>query len=379
MFLHQHCQLFNVFSNSNIGSPYHSLESKHDHGQVSITTAKLDKLESPENLVFAGGGVKCLAYAGVIKGLDSKGLLSGIKRVRGTSAGSIAALFLALRIPVDKILDRLGQLDTSIFRDHHYFQSILLDWPQLLYNLDTKHGLYSGNAIEEYLQNLLQEKTGNPQITFQQFLDYQLNSNNSLIAKSPIDLSCKVTNLNTGQSMTFDINTVPNMPIYLAIRASCSLPIFYSPVSYPFNDQVYDWVDGGFIDNYDLSAWDVILTNSETGAQMRVPNPKTLGFRPFSSNQYRDSQITHQQLPTQNLYQIITALIEHSQNNIDRLQMENDTNYWNRTVTIPVYSSNPDFEITTTSFELTPDQRQFLIDSGYSSTIQFLQYNHLSN
>ena len=41
-----------------------------------------------ENLVFKGGGVLGIAYAGAIESLEEKGLLKNIKRVAGTSAGS---------------------------------------------------------------------------------------------------------------------------------------------------------------------------------------------------------------------------------------------------------------------------------------------------
>ena len=50
-----------------------------------------------ENLVFKGGGVLGIAYAGAIHALEDKGLLDNINSVAGTSAGSMVAIILCLR------------------------------------------------------------------------------------------------------------------------------------------------------------------------------------------------------------------------------------------------------------------------------------------
>ncbi len=42
------------------------------------------------NLVFEGGGVKGIAYAGAIGVLEDKEILPDIRRVAGTSAGAIS-------------------------------------------------------------------------------------------------------------------------------------------------------------------------------------------------------------------------------------------------------------------------------------------------
>jgi len=47
------------------------------------------------NLVFEGGGIKGIAYAGALEVLEKENILSDIKRVAGTSAGAITATLLA--------------------------------------------------------------------------------------------------------------------------------------------------------------------------------------------------------------------------------------------------------------------------------------------
>ncbi|MFO7861029.1 MAG: patatin-like phospholipase family protein [Desulfosalsimonas sp.] len=48
------------------------------------------------NLIVEGGGVKGIAYIGAMQVLTQRGLLDGIQRVGGASAGAINALIFAL-------------------------------------------------------------------------------------------------------------------------------------------------------------------------------------------------------------------------------------------------------------------------------------------
>ena len=51
-----------------------------------------------KNLVFKGGGVLGIAYAGAIKVLEDKQILGQIERVAGTSAGAITAALVNLSL-----------------------------------------------------------------------------------------------------------------------------------------------------------------------------------------------------------------------------------------------------------------------------------------
>ena len=55
------------------------------------------------NLVFEGGGVKGIAYAGALEALEEANLLAQITAVAGTSAGAITSCLLALRYSAAEI------------------------------------------------------------------------------------------------------------------------------------------------------------------------------------------------------------------------------------------------------------------------------------
>ena len=48
------------------------------------------------NLVMEGGGIRGIAYGGALAELEQRGVLAGIRRVGGTSAGAIQAALLAV-------------------------------------------------------------------------------------------------------------------------------------------------------------------------------------------------------------------------------------------------------------------------------------------
>jgi NTE family protein len=54
------------------------------------------QMDSIENLVFEGAGIRGLVYGGAIAGLEAHGVLKNIRRVGGTSSGAITALLLCL-------------------------------------------------------------------------------------------------------------------------------------------------------------------------------------------------------------------------------------------------------------------------------------------
>ncbi len=70
-----------------------------------------------KNLVFEGGGVRGIAYAGAIKVLGEKAMLKSLDRVGGTSAGAITAALLALGAGWEDIREIVGGTDFRKFMD----------------------------------------------------------------------------------------------------------------------------------------------------------------------------------------------------------------------------------------------------------------------
>ncbi|MGH8160694.1 MAG: patatin-like phospholipase family protein, partial [Gammaproteobacteria bacterium] len=92
------------------------------------------------NLVFEGGGVKGIAYAGAIAELEKRGMLADVRRVGGTSAGAITACLLALGPDTVKLREIVTTTPYASFEDSGFF-GVFGD----LWRLWKRYGWYEGD------------------------------------------------------------------------------------------------------------------------------------------------------------------------------------------------------------------------------------------
>ena len=192
------------------------------------------------NLVFEGGGVKGIAYAGVLQVLETRGILKGINRVGGTSAGAINALLLGLGCSLPEIEDILKRLDFKSFLDNSW--GYVRDIKRLL----TEFGWYKGDAFRSWIASVIEEKTGNSESTFKDIASLKGS-------RGFRDLYFVGTNLSTGFGEVFSNEHTPTMCVADAIRISMSIPLFFAAKRTTRGD-VY--VDGGLLDNYPIKLFD---------------------------------------------------------------------------------------------------------------------------
>ena len=101
------------------------------------------------NLVFEGGGVKGIAYVGALQVLEEKGILPGITRVGGTSAGAINAVLLGLNFTPQETLHILNKLDFKKFMDDDL--GAIRDTKRLL----NEFGWHKGDFFREWISDLI--------------------------------------------------------------------------------------------------------------------------------------------------------------------------------------------------------------------------------
>ena len=179
-----------------------------------------------ENIALQGGGVWGSAYAGAFEELERLGVLSGIRRVAGTSAGSMAGLLLALRYTSAEINEILHTLNYAKFQDGGKVNQIL-----------RQYGYYKGNFASQLFRSWIYQKLGSEEATF-----------NDLIAAGGLDLRVYAINLNAGQIHEFSQRKTGDVPLASAVRASISMPFFFTATE--INQEIY--VDGGAVFDYPL-------------------------------------------------------------------------------------------------------------------------------
>lgn len=204
-----------------------------------------------ENLVFEGGGVKGIAYAGALDVLERRGLMAAVRGVAGTSAGAYTAMLVAIGCPAAQI----RALATAT------------DYPGLEDRLDplrlaTQYGLYAGRALLAWIQQGVSARGLPVDVTFR-----------ALAAAGGRDLRVFATDLSARDVREFSLRATPDVAVACAVRASMSIPLMFAAWRFPDgapDDHVY--IDGGVVMNYPIAAFDGDAAPASTlGFRLRPP------------------------------------------------------------------------------------------------------------
>lgn len=222
------------------------------------------------NLVFEGGGVKGVAYVGALRELRRRGILAGIQRIAGTSAGAINAVLLATGHTQREMTDILLELDFRSFLDDSW--GLVRDSRRLL----RRYGWYRGDFFRAWIGERIGAKTGDAEASFRDFRDRGLP-----------DLYLIATNLSTGFSEVMSAEHTPDMPVAEATRISMSIPLFFTAVRNARRDVL---VDGGVLRNYPVKAFDreayIAPADRKRHARQTDYYEKDNAVRPEGSSRY---------------------------------------------------------------------------------------------
>ncbi|MBC7863815.1 MAG: patatin-like phospholipase family protein [Bacteroidia bacterium] len=289
-----------------------------------------------ENLVFKGGGVLGIAYAGALKALEGYGVLQNIKRVAGTSAGAISAALVSLKIPAATIKNIVDQTAFSSFMDGNLLGDALHTFKD--------YGFYKGDAFLAWMKTQI-ENSGRGLSGNATFADFK--------QKGCLELHVFATDLNTKTVKEFSTDKTPTVIVAEAVRASMSIPLFFEAWQFPSNNpDNHIYVDGGMVFNYPLTIFDV----------GNVPNPKSLGL--FLTNlgpTPPPSSLTTGQFPKY-ISSLVSTMLD-----AQAINFLNDPTEKDRSIVIDNLGISP------TNFNITGLQKSNLFDSGEKYAAEFLQ------
>ena len=305
------------------------------------------------NLVFEGGGIRGIVYAGVIEVLEEEGYIKQVEKVAGTSVGAITALMISLNYNSNEITTIISKTKFQQFNEIG------------IHRLNSHYGWYQHNNFMKWLDKIIENKTGNADITFQKMheLGYK-------------DLYITSTCLNKQKLIIFSYENYPQMKVKDAVKASMSIPLYFEAVFLDSLGRIYDkkvdtipldvMVDGGILGNYPIFIFDSITVNT-MGQEVRIPNYKTLGIRIDSENQIKNDS-TNQELatiPIDNLTDYFTAFYILIMENLNRqILIPQD---WERTISVSSVGIGPRLKY------LSKAQKEKLIDSGRKSTQAYFE------
>ena len=283
------------------------------------------------NLVFEGGGVKGMAYAGALKVLEEKDIMKNIENAAGTSAGAITAALVALNFSASEIQEILAETNFSNFKDDSplFFPNI--------YRLFTKFGWFKGNKFESWFERIISQKV-NTKITFSQLSKMKTGKKLFLVG----------ANLDKQKAEIFSHETTPNMQISKAVRISMSIPLFFKAVE----NKKDIFVDGGIYYNYPINLFDD-----------KVYNKETLGLRVDTNEEVSSIKLEKEISSLKSYIMILIGSIIDMANKI-HLKKED----WERTIYINVGN------IRATQFDLTEKQKEQLIKAGEKYAKKYFEW-----
>jgi NTE family protein len=160
-----------------------------------------------ENITYSGGGIKGYSFIGVLRYFQEKGLIKNIKRVSGTSIGSIIALLQVIGFSSYELQNIASSLDLQKLED--------VDLNLMI----SSFGLDDGSRIIRLLKYLLKSKKINENITF-----------SKLFSMTLVELHITCCDLFDNSTVVFNHLLTPDTPVIYACRCSCSIPLIFTPV-----------------------------------------------------------------------------------------------------------------------------------------------------
>lgn len=310
------------------------------------------------NLVFEGGGIRGIAYAGVLKELESSGIIKDIEKVGGTSAGAITALMISLGYSSNEIYEIISETKFQKFNDGEFI------FFGGLSRLSENYGWYKGNKFTHWLEKIIEAKTGDAEITLKELQEKKFKQ-----------LYVTGTCLNKQKLLVFSAETYPQMKVKDAVRISMSIPLYFEAVFIDSTGKVYKKnkkdknldivVDGGILGNFPIFLFDSTVINA-SNQPTRIPNFKTIGVRLDSDDQIKSDSLNKKLVPINinDLSNYLTAFYTIIIENLNREQLIPAD--WERTISVSSVGIGSKIK------KLSPKQKMSLIISGESHTQRFL-------
>ncbi|WP_317206621.1 patatin-like phospholipase family protein [Hymenobacter translucens] len=319
------------------------------------------------NLVMEGGGIRGIAYGGALQELEQQGVLAGIQRVGGTSAGAIQAALLAVGYSASEIISIVNSTPVQRLNDGRF---IFVGGSTRVLK---QYGWYRGDEFARYLSELVGRKTGNPNLTLAE-LHARAGKGQGR------DLYVTGTNLTKQRLEVISYETHPRLRVADAVRISMSIPLYFRAVlldeqgqvvKKPAKNQAVDvLVDGGLLANYPIDLFDQprFLPAGTAPAGGHWSNPETLGLRLDRPEQiaYDVRPGGRQQLAPYtitNFPSYVGALYTVAIENLNPPRPED----WARTISISTKGFNPRIK------RVSDAQKQQLMDSGQQGVQEFFR------
>jgi NTE family protein len=288
--------------------------------------------------VFEGGGVKGIGLVGAVSVVEAHGY--AWNNLAGTSAGAMVAALVASGYSAGELKRLIGNLDYAKFKDPGAIDRIPVLGP--LISLWLEKGIYEGRYVKQWMQDALAAKG------IHRFGDLRMPG--EIDPRYRYKLNVITSDISNGQLVVLPNGLTKygldpdQFPVAEAVRLSMSIPFFFKPVRLG----AATCVDGGILSNFPVWLFD---------SPGEPPWP-TFGFKLIEPG---DGQPNNVESPLGFAKAIIGTMMDAH----DKLHVEDED--WVRTIAIPTLG------VRTTEFDLSPERRDALYQSGVQAAAEFFQ------
>lgn len=289
------------------------------------------------DIVCEGGGVKGIALLGAIYYLEEQGYK--FEQFAGTSAGAIVTSLLAVGYSGKELKELLFNLNFKNFYDKNKLTLLPFIGPTI--SLFKNKGLFSGNNIESYLNELYKAKGKT------KFKDIAINGVSPLKIIAS-DITNKQLLILPDDLNKYNIDPL-EFEIAKAVRMSISIPFYFNPVILKNGKESSFIVDGGLLSNFPVWIFDV------------ESNPRwpTFGLKLIS-----DDDMKKVSPSKSNLISFACDVVDTMLSKDDEAFLNNKDSI--RTIKIRTY------DVGTVDFGISKDEYLNLFNSGYNCAKTFL-------
>lgn len=316
-------------------------EPLYDHGVGTLGNCGV------EFVCFSGGGVKGVAFVGVIRALEERDVIGKINYWVGSSAGAIVAALAAIGMTSEEMTTHLTTTSFQRFFDiggkdlSTSLWSRIVGWKSGIGDLITKWGMARGDEFASWLQDMLESKGMDRRITLYQ-----------LYIRTGKHLVVTATDVSRSATIVFSRTSHPNTPVVDVVKASMLYPFVFQPMRMQDGETSRLLIDGGLLDNFPLQVCDVVDT------RVIGVNRRAIGFLLEPD----PPQIT----TINNLLGYAITCVRALHSRLQTLQAQQP--YFDcRVARIPTLG------VETTDFDLSNEMAMTLIDSGYTHADSFLR------
>ncbi|MGQ4599071.1 patatin-like phospholipase family protein [Nocardia sp. R6R-6] len=302
------------------------------------------------DLVLEGGGVKGIAFVGAIEVLQERGY--EFRRVAGTSAGAIVGTLVAAGYSAGELVSIMRSVDYRKFQDGDFMDRFAFG---KALGLLFEQGIYDGNYLEEWLNEHLAQRGKRT------FADFEYNDDERpLPPDKQYSLVVMASDISHGR-----LSRLPwqydrygrdrgTQQVADAVRASMSIPFFYTPVQWNTTGGEKSWlVDGGLLSNFPIDVFD-----APGGTEPRWP---TLGIKLSAKPDAAQGNVNK----ITNTISMGKAILNTLTGFYDRIHLD-DPGVVARTIFVDTG------KIKATDFDLSPADQDMLYKNGRAAATKFL-------